>query len=97
MQEDINNPNINIVQQKKEHSVDVHFTLPLFFKRLYFVFSAGPDVRTKKNTSSLDMEKRTATKAKDTWIVIMGFLLSSFFFGSILIKIIQIMANRTSY
>ncbi|MFH2047139.1 MAG: hypothetical protein ABIK92_18575 [Pseudomonadota bacterium] len=96
MQEEINNLISNNIQQKKEHSVDVHFTLPLLFKRLYFVFSAGPDVRAKKiNTSVLDMEKRSKTKAKDTLIVIMGFLFFSAFFGALLIKIMHIMANRT--
>ena len=83
------------MQERKKHSVDVHFTLPLLFKRLYFVLSSGTDVRANTtNCAVLDMDKRAKTQVKDIMLMIIGFLIFSSFFGTLFYKIIQIMADR---
>ncbi len=95
MEAEINKSISNNMQLKRKHSVDVHFTLPLLFKRLYFVFSSGTDVRTNTNSSAvLDMDKRSKTQAKDIVVLAVSFLLFTSFFGMIFYNIIRSMAER---
>ncbi|MBA3036266.1 MAG: hypothetical protein FP814_07205 [Desulfobacterium sp.] len=79
---------------KKKHSIDVHFTLPLLFKRLYFVFSSGTDIRGNKKVAKEIMNQRVKTQPRDIAIVFVGLFCLSSFIGSIIYKIIQVIGAR---
>lgn len=80
--------------KKKKHSIDVHFSIPLIFKRFYFVFSAGQDNRGNKKPPEEIANIRAKTQPADVAIVITCFLCISAFMGTILYKIFQVIAAR---
>jgi hypothetical protein len=85
---------VNILPNRKKHSIDVHFTIPLFFKRFYFVISSGPDIRRNKKDSEEITNLRAKTPPSDVAIVIACFLSISAFMGTIIFKIFQAIAAR---
>ncbi|MBU1054216.1 MAG: hypothetical protein KKC46_10345 [Proteobacteria bacterium] len=80
--------------KKIQHSIDVHFSIPLLFKRFYFVFSSGPDNRGNKKPPEEIANLRVKTQPGDAAIVVAGFLCMSAFIGTILYKIFQIIPVR---
>jgi hypothetical protein len=78
----------NKVPERKKHFLDVHCTLPLFFKRYYIVFSSGTDHRKNKEGCP-DFDHRVKTLARDIAFVLVGLLCFSSFFGTIIYKLLQ--------
>ena len=64
---------------KKKHSLDVRGTIPLWFRRIYFVFSSGKDERQKDEKDvPLELRAKTAVRDAVTILVSMLFVLSVF-------------------
>ena len=64
---------------KKKHSLDVHGTIPLLFRRIYFVFSSGKDERQKDEKDvAFELRAKTAVRDAMTLLVSMLFVLSVF-------------------
>ncbi|MGB5156637.1 hypothetical protein [Desulfobacterium sp. N47] len=80
--------------KKKKHSIDLHFTIPMFFKRIYFILSAGPDIRGNKKVDQDIIDQRAKTMPRDVVIVVAGLFCLSAFIGTIIYKIIQVLAAR---
>jgi len=68
---------------KKKHSLDVHGTIPLFIRRIYFAFSSGKDERTK-NEKDIPFELRAKTAVKDVLILSATMLFVLAVFGALL-------------
>ena len=69
---------------RKKHSVEVHGTIPLFFKRIYFVFFSGKDVR-KQTGKQVPFELRAKTALKDALTVAGSLLFAFLVFGVLLL------------
>ncbi len=80
--------------KRKKHSIDVHFTLPFLFKRYYFVFSSGTDTRGNKKATQKQIEQRVRTRTSDIVIVFASFFCLSAFIGTIIYRIIKLIAAR---
>ena len=63
----------------KKHSLDVRGSIPLFFRRIYFVFSSGKDEREKdKKDVPFELRAKTAVRDAVTLLLSMLFVLSVF-------------------
>ena len=69
---------------KKKHSLDVRGTIPLFFRRIYFVFSLGKDER-KKDEKDAPYELRAKTAVKDALTLLASMLFVLIVFGALLV------------
>ncbi len=85
---------IEQISPMKKHSIDVHFTLPLLFKRLYFVFSSGTDRRENKKVVEKIIDQRVRTQTADALILFTGVFCFSAFMGTIIYKVIQALYSR---
>jgi len=73
-----------ILPPKKKHSLDVHGTIPLFFRRIYFVFSSGKDERNK-DEHDVPYELRAKTAVRDAMTVLTSMLFVLSIFGALLL------------
>lgn len=69
---------------KKKHSLDVRGTIPLFFRRIYFVFSSGKDER-KKDENDVRSELRAKAAVKGAMTLLASMLLVLCVFGALLL------------
>ena len=68
---------------KKKHSLDVRGTIPLFFRRIYFIFSSGKDKR-KNYEHDVPFELRAKAAAKGAMTVLASILFVLTVFGALL-------------
>jgi hypothetical protein len=78
-----------VVAEMKQHAVDVHCTVPLLFRRYYFVFSSGQD-RRKEILIPVESEKRAQTLTGDLALLAFGLVFISAFFGMIIYRILHL-------
>ena len=81
------------LSKKREHSIDIHGSISLFFKRLYFVFSAGKDERNK-GEEKVPFELRSKTLMENVLAASTGIAFFLAIFGYTLTKIYILFQER---
>lgn len=74
---------VDNLPEQKDHPVDIHGVLPLFFRRLYFVFSAGKDTRASKEHVEDDDREETPAHRMVAFVIII--LLFASIFGNFIV------------
>jgi len=69
---------------KKKHVLDVHGTIPLIFRRIYFAFYSGIDER-QKDEKGVAYELRAKTTVRDALTVLASMLFVISVFAALLI------------